>query len=214
MNHGRYDRGITRHLFLAVILLLYPESYAFCQDADLIPVPLYINSAYAGEISVKILEDESVQVRPSEMIAYLEELMSEEAIDTAKMIFPETGWLNLTEMGGLGVRILFRFEDLTISISIPAHLRRETTVSLKGERKDPEGEYIEQSNFSAFLNIELWNKFVYETLTYSFSATPEIGLNIFDWVIEAKGDIQTTGDLFFWDYARLIKDFPLNRIPA
>ena len=154
-----------------------------------------------------ILPDETVQVRPSELIAYLEELMSADAIETARLIFPDTGWLNLTEMGGLGVRILFKFEDLTIHITIPAHLRRETTVSLAGKRAEIVGVQVAQSNFSAFLNLELWNSLTYETLDYAFSATPELGLNIFSWVVEAKGGIQTTGDLFFWDYARLVKDF-------
>ena len=56
------------------------------------------------------------------------------------------------------------------------------------------------------MNLELWNRFNYETLTYDFAATPEIGLNIFDWVVEARGSIRTT-DIFYWDYSRLVKDF-------
>ena len=189
-------------------MLLSFTAPAFSQDSDTIPVPLYIDKAYAGEIAVTILPDESVQVRPHELIAYLEELVSEEAIETAKMIFPETGWLDLTEMGGLGVRILFKFEDLTIHITIPAHLRLETTVSLRVNPKTPVGEYVDKSNFNAFLNLELWNRFTYESLSYDFSATPELGLNIFDWVVEARGGIRTNGELLFLDYARLVKDFP------
>jgi len=208
MSPGRTKRRILLLITAVIVLIFCIPFQIFSQDADTIPVPIFIDGIYTGEISVTILPDESVQVRPSELIAYLEELMSENAIDTAKMIFPQSGWLNLTEMGGLGVRILFKFEDLTIHITIPAHLRRETTISLKGKRQELIGDHITQTNFSVFLNLELWNRFTYETLAYDFSATPEVGLNIFDWVIEARGGIQTNGDLFFWDYARLVKDFP------
>lgn len=205
MSRWRFSNRI-RILLIISILAAAANALVYSQDVDTIPVPLYIDDIYAGEISVIILPDESVQIRPSELIAYLEDLISEDAVNTAKTVFPETGWLDLTDLGGLGVRIIFSFEDLTIRVSIPAHLRRETRISLKSGGRDPEGTYIEQENFSAFLNLELWNRFTYETLTYDFAATPEIGLNIFDWVLEARGSIRTT-DIFFWDYSRLVKDF-------
>ncbi len=206
MTHARKYIFIPPITVLLLVFLCFPVP-AFTQEADSLPIPLFIDEIYSGEIGVTILSDESVQIRPSELISYLQDLMSDEAIETAVKIFPESGWLNLTEMGGLGVRILFKFEDLTMHITIPAHLQRETVVSFRGSTKEPAGEYVEQSDFSAFMNLNLWNKFTYETLSYDFSATPEIGLNIFNWVIEARGGIRTNGDLLFWDYARLVKDF-------
>ena len=207
MSLGRIDRLNLLTILVAAICIAVPLPL-FAEEPEIIPIPLYIDKNYSGEIAVTILSDDAVQIRPSELIAYLEDLMSEEAVATAKMIFPENGWINLTGMGELGVRIIFSFEDLTMQVSIPAHLRRETTVSLKGKQHRPAGDYIEKTDFSAFLNLALWNRFTYETLTYDFSATPEIGMNIFDWVIEARGSVQTNGDLFLWDYSRLIKDFP------
>ena len=206
MSGGRFNSRIRFLLLIISIFAVSAGNFLYSQDSDTIPVPLYIDKTYTGEISVIILPDESVQIRPSELIAYLEDLMTEDALNTARTIFPETGWLDLTDMAGLGVRIIFSFEDLTIRVTIPAHLRRETTVSLKSSGPTPEGTYLEQANFSAFMNLELWNRFTYESGTYDFSATPEIGLNIFDWVVEARGSFRTT-DIFYWDYSRLVKDF-------
>ena len=208
MNHGRNRQTTLILLAAAVIFIFYNPVKAVSQEADTISVPLYIDNAYQGEIAIMIMPDESVQIRPIELIVYLEELMTQEAVETAQMIFPETGWMNLTNLGGLGVHIIFSFEDLTLKINIPAHLRKETAISLRGRPKPPEGEYAEQSAFSAFLNLALWNKFTYESLAYEFSATPELGLNISGWVIEARGGINTVGDLLTWDYSRLVKDFP------
>ncbi|MDC7226726.1 MAG: hypothetical protein PQJ61_08170 [Spirochaetales bacterium] len=206
MSHGRYSN--TNLLFFSVIFLLTGLFGLFAQDGDTIPIPLYIDDVYEGEVSVTILPDESVQIRPSELIAYLEAPMTDEAIETALKIFPDTGWMNLTDMSGLGVRIVFRFEDLTMHVNIPAHLRRETIVSFKSQGRDPEGEFVEQAPFSAFMNLSFWNRFTYESLDYDVSFTPELGLNIYNWVVEASISVRT-GDIFYWDYSRLVKDFNL-----
>ena len=207
MSYGSFEPGKKTLLFFCAVLLFAVVAPLSAQDADLIPVPIFIDGIYSGEVSITILPDESVQIRPSELIALLEELMSDESIDTAEKIFPASGWLDLTGMGGLGVRILFKFEDLTLHITIPPHLRRETVISLTSPGRQPEGEEVYPADFSLFMNLRLWNRFTYENLLYEFSAAPELGMNIFGWVVEAEGGVQTFGDIFFLDYARLVKDF-------
>ena len=118
MCSGRINSGIKLLLFIISIFTASANTLIYSQANDTIPVPLYIDDIYSGEISVIILADESVQIRPAELIAYLKELMSEDALETAQTIFPESGWLDLTDMGGLGVRIIFSFEDLTLRVTI------------------------------------------------------------------------------------------------
>ncbi len=190
-----------------VFIILFPCPFLGAQDADTVPVPLYIDDIYAGEISAAILPDESVQLRPSELIAYLRDLLSEETIQTAEMIFPAEGWLNLTDMGGLGVRIVFKFEDLTLHVYIPAHLRRENVISLTGKEVAPAGKEITKQDFSAFFNLGLWSRIIYETITFDYSVTPELGMNIYDWIAEVRGGVRSGSEPFFLDYARVIHDF-------
>ena len=206
MDHGKRT-SIYRLIITAAFFAVLSTSYLCAQESETIPIPLYIDEVYSGEISATILPDDSVQIRPSELIAYLSDLMTEEAIETAGRIFPASGWLDLTEMGGLGVRIVFKFEDLTIHITIPAHLRRETEISLTGTAKEPSGTWIEPAEFSAFMNLDFWNQFNYEDLNYNFALTPELGLNIFSWVVEAKGGFRSGSDPLFLDYGRVVKDF-------
>ena len=193
-------------IFFYFILISLPLT---AQEDVFLPVPLYVDGEYTGEISLRI--NGKVLIQPMLLLERLSPMLNEEKLNRIQNRWSREEWAPVDALGQ--DVILAEFDDaaLIFLVEIPAESRKPETFSLTRENILPPDNLVLPARLSGVLNMEGWSRIIYEPSTVDFEFGPEAGVNYTGYLLEAKGGVQSGEDPFFGDYLRLVKDFvPLS----
>jgi outer membrane usher protein len=196
---------IVRLKYLFLLLLFLP----FCLQAEeevFLPVPLYVDSIYSGEIPLRI--NGRILVQPHPLFEKIRSRLDEKMLESVLTRWNSDDWVPYESLGGSFVKVDFDEDLLILSVTIPPESRRPDSYSLVQSKKAPSGSIMGPSHLSGVLNLEAWSNLDYEESDLSYEFNPELAVNYYDYVLEIKGGIQSGDDLFFLDYLRFVKDIP------
>jgi hypothetical protein len=196
-----------RLLFALLAILLSAPLPA--QDAfDEVPVPVFLDSNYRGELTALIDADGTVFVEPGSLVSLVQATLSDDVLSRAAELFRTDDPVRLREFSALGISVEFDMERLAVVVEIPPLARRTRTLSLAGVQTPPSGSYVGPSELSVIANLDLWTRLVYEDVLFEVSATPEIAVRASGIVVEVQGGVRTGDDPFFLNHLRLVWDVP------
>ena len=162
-----------------------------------------------GEIVVKINGEVLVQARP--LFKRLAPLLDQERLEHSINRWRQVEWTPWENLNDSLISAEYDETNLIFLVEIPPESRKPEYYSLIREEIEAPGNLTEPARLSGVLNMEGWSRFYYDPYTLNYEIAPELGINYSDYVLEAKGGIQSDGDLFFLDYGRVVKDFlPLS----
>ncbi len=193
-------------IFCYCIFLTLP---IWSQEEVLIPVPLYIEGEYSGEIDLKINGQVLVQPRP--LFERLSPLLDQEKLEITMNRWRQVEWTPFETLEKSLIRAEYDETLLIVLVEIPPESRKPGSYSLVRETTETPENLTEPALFSGVLNLEGWSRLDYTSSLFDYETGPEIGLNFAGYLLEAKGGIQSQGELYYADYLRLVKDFlPLS----
>ncbi len=192
--------------FLILSLLVAGSSYA--QELSIIPVPVYLDSRYLGEIDVMAGPADEVSFVPGKLVALVAERVIERVVTDASRLFPGDRRVSPAELAPLGLSATFDWDELALIVEIPPLIRRPERISLSGTRAAPVGTAVAPADISVIANLDLWSRYTYESRLFDLAFTPEIAASIYTVVLEAEGGFRLGDEPLFLNYARVSRDLP------
>ena len=199
---------MSRYSWILFFFLIISIPVSAEDEIDL-PVPLYVDGVYSGEITLKINGRVLVQARP--LFNRLAPLLDQKKLEETLHRWRQVEWTPYETLADSPISAEFDETNLIFLVEIPPESKRPGSYSLsRAEIKPPEN-LTETARLSGVLNMEGWSRIAYDPSSVSYEIGPELGVNFSDYVLEARGGIQSEGELFFADYGRVVKDFlPLS----
>ncbi|HKJ85292.1 MAG TPA: hypothetical protein VKA06_04415, partial [Spirochaetia bacterium] len=192
-----------------LILSLLASGSIWAQEQSLIPVPVYLDSRYLGEIDVMAGPADEVSLVPGELIALIADRIVERVVVDAERLFSGEGRVSPAELAPLGLRATFDWDELALIVEIPPLIRRPERISLAGTRSVPVGTAIAPADISVIANLDLWSRYTYESQLFELAFTPELAASIYTVVLEAEGGVRLGTEPLFLNYARVSRDLPI-----
>ena len=173
-----------------------------------VPVPVYLDDEYLGEIDAIMGDDDTVRVPPAALVSMIEDRITERVQADAKTLFPSDTPVALDTFGQLGITVLFDWDDLLIRIGIPPLARRPERISFVGRAREPTGTPVATEDLSFIANLDLWSRYGYEINQLDAAATTELVANLSGVVTEAEGGARTGDEPLFLNHLRASWDIP------
>ncbi len=199
---------MVRNSWILFIFFLISLSL-WAQEEILLPVPLYLDGVYSGEIDLKINGEVLVQARP--LFKRLAPLLDQEKLEHSLNRWRQVEWTPWENLNDSLISVEYDEARLIFLVEIPPESRKPGTYSLVREEIEPPGNLIKPAQLSGVVNMEGWSRVYYDPYLLNYEIGPELGINYSGYTLEAKGGIQSEGDQYFLDYGRVVKDFlPLS----
>lgn len=196
---------MVRPKILAALILLF--SFPAFGESLIMPVPLYVDQTYLGEIDLNV-EDGTIKLQAHPLVIRLEEYLDEtKARDSLNRWSPDQ-WVTPESLSASVIRPFFDEDNLILVVEIPPESRKPGVILLSGTMRKPPEKYVSSGGFSALLNLDLWTNFHYEALKLDYRLRALPALQFKGYVLEARGGVQSGLTPLFFDYARVVKDFP------
>ncbi|MDC7218735.1 MAG: hypothetical protein PQJ59_02280 [Spirochaetales bacterium] len=193
--------------YIFILLIFLTSLFLWGEEGEiLIPVPLYVDGEYSGEIALRI--NGQIQLQPRPLLEELAPLLEENQLEVDKVRWYEEEWVPLEKMAGAMVKVVFDEELVILRVTIPPESRKPGSYTLSSQRKIPSGNITRPAKFSGVLNFYGSAGIDYEEQEYDGEINPELVVNYSNFVTEIKGGVQTGSELFFLDYCRFTKDLP------
>jgi len=208
--------GLCRLLGLLTACFFLATSPLHAQEGStvFIPLTLYIDNSYAGDIDVRITQDERVDIESEAFISALDAYVEPEIIEQVQSCAGE-GYIPLECLKAAGIIAGYDSETLQISVEIPARLKRSRPISIQPGLSTKHMAFPTASPFSAYVNLHSNLDIIYteyETdsqVHFPFTLIMEPNLQLHTWVLENRTGYYSGPDpVFELDYLRLVKDFP------
>jgi outer membrane usher protein len=183
------------------------SSFLLAAEVFLMPVPLYVDSIYSGEIDLQI-DNDIIRIQPYPLIERLKERLDWNKAQVTLNRWSEDQWVTPESLSTSIIRPEFDTNNLILKVHIPPESRKPETLSLLGKSRIPLGEIYPQAVFSGILNLDSWTRYQYEDMALDYRIAPELVLQYGGYVMEARGGLQSGLNLLYYDYIRLVKDFP------
>ncbi|MFW6292383.1 MAG: molecular chaperone, partial [Spirochaetota bacterium] len=198
------------HRIVAILVLWLLVSGQICaQERSLIPVPVYLDSRYLGEIDVAAGPADEVTLVPGELIGLVADRVVERVVIDATRLFPGDRRVAPAELAPLGFSATFDWDELALIVEIPPPIRRPERISLTGSPPVPVGTAIAPADLSVIANLDLWSRYSYESRLFELAFTPELAASIYSVVLEAEGGLRLGAEPLFFNYARVSRDLPI-----
>lgn len=201
---------------LALLVLLVP-SIAGAQQVDepaqenaapAVPVPVYVDGDYVGEIDARLDGDDEVRVSSAAVLAYVDDILVDRVKDDARALFGDDRLVEPEAFAALGVTVSFDWEELLLRVRVPPLVRRPRRISLARETPAPTGTPVAPADVSVISNFDLWARYVYEPRVFEYSVTPELAAHVYGVTVEARGGVRSAEPVVFLDHARATWDLP------
>jgi outer membrane usher protein len=196
-----------RRLF-ALLFLSLAWHTAAQQSAETIPVPVFLDNEYRGDLSVQVTESEAVLVPASDLLALVQEELSARVMEDASASFRTPEMVRTDAFNALGITVRFDWDQLALVVGVPPLARRTQRLSLIGRSTQPDGIPVPTAGLSLIANLELWSRYAYESAHFQVSATPEVALRFSDITLETQVVVQTGDIPFTLDFVRAVWDIP------
>lgn len=174
---------------------------------DLLPVPLYLDGRFAGEVDLEITGDE-IRLYPDALLALIDDRLAPRVPLDAERLFLSDRPVAPEAFDALGLEVRFDWDELALRATIPPILRRAEIVPLSGARAVPEGRRVEPARFSLITNLDLFTRYTWEERRFELAATPELAINAAGVVLELEAAIRTGTAPFDLTTGRLTWDLP------
>lgn len=174
---------------------------------DLLPVPLYLDRRFVGEVELVISEGD-VRLDPEALLALIAEEIAPRVLSDAERLFTPGRPVAPEAFDALGLGVRFDWDELALRATIPPILRRAEVIPLSGSRALPDGRSIQPARFSLIANADLFTRYTYEEQRFELAVAPEIAMNVSGVVLEVAAALRTGAAPFDLTTARLTWDLP------
>lgn len=177
-------------------------------NAAAVPIPVYLDGAYVGEIDALLDAGDQVRVSSSAVVSYVEDLLLDRVLEDARTLFGDDRLVEPEAFAPLGITVAFDWDELLLRIRVPPLVRRPRRISLARETPTPGGTPVAPADISVISNLDLWARYEYEQRQFAYAATPELAANVYGAAVEVQGGIRSAAPIGFLDHARVTWDLP------
>lgn len=213
--------AIYRRLVLLTLLVPFSvgaqqaDEPARANAAPAVPVPVYVDGEYAGEIDARLEGDDEVRVSSAAVLAFVDDILVDRAKEDARALFGDDRLVEPEAFAALGVSVSFDWDELLLRIRVPPLVRRPRRISLANTAPKPTGTPVAPADISIISNFDLWARYGYEQRLFEYAVTPELAANVHGVTAEIQGGLRSAGPTGrsagptgFLDHARATWDLP------